>query len=216
MRGEKGHFLLHGGLDGYLILDVLLGSVLNSDETETELNLLVHDRALSVCASVHDVNLGDDTDGPDTLGVDPASHSQTLLRRHISVSGNDTKNDGARIGHISLSHLASDLLNVFWLSCNWDQRDTWEIDKGQIWASVRVHVEHDRVVNDVGVGATDLVGERNDGVSDFLKVCEFLSFHLLREFGPRLGPLGLMVESELERATRHETISSGKEVQSDD
>jgi len=151
MRREEGHFLLHGGFHRDLINDVLLGSVLNADESEAELNLLIHDHALGVGASVHDVDLGDHTDSSDTLGVNPAGHSQTFLRCHIGVSSDDAKNDGARIVDISLGHSASDLLNVLRLSWNGDQRDTWEIDKSQVWARMRVHVEHDRVINDVGL-----------------------------------------------------------------
>lgn len=75
MRIEETHFLLHGCFHGNLSLDVFLGSVLDADKSETELDFLVHDRTLGVGTAVHDINFGDDTDSSDTLGVDAASHS---------------------------------------------------------------------------------------------------------------------------------------------
>ena len=93
MRVEETHFFLHRSLDRDLILDVLLCSVLDSDKAETKLDLLVHNHTLGIGSSVHDVNLGDDTDRSDTLGIDSASHTETFLCGHIGVGGANAKND---------------------------------------------------------------------------------------------------------------------------
>ena len=73
---EKCHFLCHGLLDRDLILNVLLCSVLDAYKTQTKLNLLVHDHSFGVCASVHDIDLCDHTNGSDTLRIYPASQSR--------------------------------------------------------------------------------------------------------------------------------------------
>ena len=100
------------------------------------------------------------------------------------------------------------MLNVLRLAWDWNQSDTWQIDQGQIWASVRVYVEHNWVINDVGVCACYFVGQLNDSVSDLLEVGELLAFQLLRELSPWLRSLRLMVETKLERTSRHQTVTS--------
>ena len=77
----------------YLILNILLRSILDADEAQTELNLLVHNHALGVRSSVHNVDLRDDTDGPDALGINSAGHSETLLRGHIRIGCDNAEND---------------------------------------------------------------------------------------------------------------------------
>ena len=93
MRVEERHLFLHRGSNRDLVLDIFLGSVLNTDEAQTELNLLVHDSTFGVSASVHDVNLRNNTDSSDTLRVDFTRHTKTLLSGHISVSGDATKDN---------------------------------------------------------------------------------------------------------------------------
>ena len=101
------------------------------------------------------------------------------MRGHISIGTHDTKNDCARVANVAFGHRARDLLNVLRLAWDWDQSDTWQIDQGQIWASVRVYVEHNWVINDVGVCACYFVGQLNDSVSDLLEVGELLALQLL-------------------------------------
>ena len=150
VRIEESHFLLHSSLDGDLSLNVLLRSVFDADESKAQLDFLIHDHALGVCAPIHDINLRDDTHGPDSLGVDSTGHTETLLGGHICVSGDNTKNDGSRVGHVSLAHSTGDLLNVIGLALNGDQCDTWQINQSEIRARVRVYVQHDGVIYDVG------------------------------------------------------------------
>ena len=149
MGVEESHFLLHGSLDRDLSLDVFLGSVLDTDVTKTKGDLLVHDGSLGVSSLIHNIDLGDDTDGSNTLRVNSACHSQTFLSSHISVGGNDTKNNCSRVANISLGHTTSDLLDVLGLSCDRNESDTWQIDQGEIRASVGVHVQHDGVIHNI-------------------------------------------------------------------
>ena len=58
---------------------------------------------------------------------------------------------------------------------------------------MRVNIQDDGVVHDVSIGATHLVSEVNDSVSDLLEVGELLTSQFLRKFGPRLRAFSLMV-----------------------
>lgn len=216
MRVEEGHLLFLGGLDRDSVLDILLRSVLDSNESQTKLNLLVHNGALRVCASVHDINLRNDTDSSDALGVDPSGHSETFLGGHIGVGSDDTKDDSSGVGHVPLSHAPRDLLDIGGLTLDGDESNAWQIDQGQIWARVRVDVEHDRVVNDVSRGSSNLICQLDNLVSHLAKVGKLLAFGFLRELGPGLGALRLMVETQLKWTPRHETISSREAVETDD
>ena len=78
MLCEEGSLLCDGLLDRNLIDDIFLGTILDTHESETELNFLIHDHFLGVGTSVHNIDLGDDTDGTDTLGVEVTRHLQTI------------------------------------------------------------------------------------------------------------------------------------------
>ena len=198
MRVEELHLLFHRRSDRDLILDVLLGSILDSNETQTELDLLVHDHSLGVGSSVHNVNFGDHTDCSDTLGVNSTRHTKTFLSSHISVGSHDGKHDSSRVLHVPLGHGPRDLLDILGLAFDRDQSDAWQIDKCQVWAGMRVDVEYDRVINDVRGCAANLISQGDNLVLHLLEIGEALALELLRELGPRLGTLGLMIETELE------------------
>lgn len=61
-----------------LVDDIFLSTVFYTDKTETQLNLLVHDHLLGVSTTVHNINLGDNTDGTDALGVELTRHLKTI------------------------------------------------------------------------------------------------------------------------------------------
>ena len=130
MRVEEGHLLIHSSLDRDLILDILLGSVLDSDEAQPELDLLIHDHAFGIGTSVHNIDLRDNTDSSDALRIDSTRHTQTFLSSHICVGGDDAENDCSGVRDIPLGHGSRDLLNICRLAFNRNERDAWQIDQG--------------------------------------------------------------------------------------
>jgi hypothetical protein len=197
-------------------LDIFLGSVLDSNETESQLDLLVHDHSLGIGSSVHDIDLGDDSHSSDSLGVQSLSHQQTLTGGHIGVGWHDTENNGSGVGTISLGHLSGDLGNVGWLTLDGDQSDTWEIDESEVWARVRVNIEDNWLIYNVGLILGDLISELNNHVLHFGEVSEFLTLALDGELGPWDVVLGLVMETKLKGTSRHDSITSGKAVETDD
>lgn len=69
MGSKVGLLLGDCFLDRDLINNIFLGSVLDTNVAQSQWYFQIHDHALSVSSSVHDVNLGDDTDGADTLRI---------------------------------------------------------------------------------------------------------------------------------------------------
>ena len=78
MRLEVFLFFRFSLLDTELQINIFLGSVLDSDETESEIDFLVHDHSLSIDTSVHDIDLGDDTDSPNTFWIESSCGSDTF------------------------------------------------------------------------------------------------------------------------------------------
>ena len=179
MAREESHFFLHGCLHRYLILNVLLRTILDADEAETQLDLLIHDSALGIGTTVHDIDLGNDTYSSDALRIDTACHTETFLSGHISIGRDDAKNDRARVANVPLRHAASDLLDVLRLAWDGNQSDAWQVDQRQVRTGMRVHVQYNWIVDDVSRRTSDLVSEGNDCVTHFLEVGELLAFHLL-------------------------------------
>ena len=75
---EVHSFLLNSFGNRNLVDDIFLSSVLDTDVTHSEVDLLVKNHALGVCSSVHDINFSDDTDGSDTLRIDLSCHLETI------------------------------------------------------------------------------------------------------------------------------------------
>ena len=58
--------------------DILLTSVLDSNETESERHVLSFNHSFGASTLVHDINFGDDTDCPDTFGIYVTSNLETV------------------------------------------------------------------------------------------------------------------------------------------
>jgi hypothetical protein len=196
MRGEEGTLLSNGLLDRNLIYNIFLCTILDAHKTETKLDFLIHDHLLSVGTSVHNINLGDNTNGTDTLGVKLTRHLQTIRCCHICIGRHHTKDDCAGVRHISVGHSTSNFFNIVWLISDGNTSDTRQINKSQIGTSMRVHLKNDRLVNDVLVCTTHLVGQVNDVVSNFLEVGELFALDLIREDGEGGCSFIHMVETE--------------------
>jgi hypothetical protein len=78
MRVEIELFLLDGSLHRYPVDDILLGPILDANESKSQLDILSLDHAFGIGSSVHDIDLGDDTDGSDTLGVQLSGHLEAV------------------------------------------------------------------------------------------------------------------------------------------
>ena len=90
------------------------------------------------------------------------------------------------IAAIPGSHVLGDLLDVLVLSVDWDSRNTRQIDHGKIWARMRENIEHDRLINNILLLATNFISEEVNGFLDLLEVGELLIRDLF-EFGPRFN-----------------------------
>jgi hypothetical protein len=129
VRAEIHLFLFDGFLDANLVDDIFLGSVLDTDVTHSECNLLVKDHTLGTGTSVHDINFGNDTDSSNTFRVDLYGHLKTIRDSHIGVGGDHTKNNSSWITHVAMTHVFGDFLDVLILSSDRNTGDTGEIDE---------------------------------------------------------------------------------------
>ena len=123
-------FLLNSSLDCDPINNVLLRSVLDSDETKSQVDIFTLDHSLSIGSFVHDIDFSDNTDGSNTLWINFSCDLKTIRGGHISIGWKSTQNDGSWVTNISHSHCTSDLLNIVWLirACHWNSSDTWQIN----------------------------------------------------------------------------------------
>jgi hypothetical protein len=150
VRAEIHALLFNGSRHRNLVNNILLSSVLDTNVTHSEGHFLVHDHSLSVYTSVHDIELGKDTNSADTLRVELTSHLETIRSTHIGVSGDNTENNSAMVRHVSAAHIFSNLLDVFSLvgASQRDTCNTGKINEGQIRTSVREDLQDDRFVDD--------------------------------------------------------------------
>lgn len=149
MASEVRHLLGLSLLYRHLVFDVLLGTIFDGNPAESQRYLLVHNHALSVDTTVHNVDLGDHADRANTLRVEASGQLKTVRGRHICVGGHHTQDDCAIVPHVSLAHASRDLFDIFGLTFNWDTGDAGKINQGQVGARMRVDLEHQGLVDDV-------------------------------------------------------------------
>lgn len=93
-----------------------------------------------VGASIHDVDLGDTSDRPDSVRVNAPRQVQGLVVGDILVCRDDTENDGAGFLHVFLDHVCGNLVDVFVLPVDCDPGQPGQIDDGQVGAVGRIDV----------------------------------------------------------------------------
>lgn len=216
MSTEIELLLLDGLIDGNTVYDILLGSVFNTDETETQVHILSLNHSLSIGSLVHDIDFRDNTDCPDTFGVDLSRHLKTIGGGHICIGWQGTQNNSSGVTDISHGHCSCNLFNIVWLvrSRHWNSRNTWQINQGQIWACMRVDRQNDWLIDNIFTLTADLVGEEINRLLDLSKIRELLVGHLI-ELGPWGDVFGGVIQTQFQGSSRDDTITSGEEVQTD-
>ena len=190
-------FLFHSLLNWNLVNDILLSAILYTDISETECYILVHDHSLCIRSSVHNVNLCDHTNCPDSLWIQVPGHLQTIGSCHICIGRDHAKNNCAWVANISVRHCTSDLFNVLVLAGDSNLGDTWQVNQCQVWAGWRKNVEYDGLVNDILWFSTNFISKLFNRNSDFLEIKKFLAWNFLRKYRPWLCSLWNVIESEL-------------------
>lgn len=89
-------FLL-GCLHSNPIDDILLGSVLDSDETHSQVDVFTFDHSFGGGTFVHDIDFGDDTNCSNTLWINTSCHLKTIRGGHIDIGWKSTQNNGSGI-----------------------------------------------------------------------------------------------------------------------
>ena len=185
MGAEIQLFFLDSLLDTNSVENVLLRPIFDSNKAESELDILALEHSFGICSLVHDVDLGDYTDGSDALWIEFPGHLQAIRSSHICIGWQHAEDDCSVVTAVPGCHVFGYFLDVFVLAVDRNTSDSWQIDHCEIWTGVRVNVEHDRFIDDVLFLTTDLVCQEVDGILDFLKVCELLIWDFLK-LGPRL------------------------------
>jgi len=185
----------NGFLDWNAVDNIFLRSVLDTNITKSEGDLLVHDHALGVCATIHDINLSYDTDCTDTFLVKLTRHLKAIGSCHICICGHDAKNNCAGVTYVSVGHSTSNFFDIVWLARDGNTGDTGKINQCKIGAGVGVNLEHDWLVNNIFVVSANFVSEADDVVLHLLKVCEFSSRNFIGENCIRGGISMYMVET---------------------
>ena len=218
MLGEVVGLVLDGELDIDVVDDVLLTTVPDSDEAETERDLLVHEHAAGVGAFVHDVDFGDDADGPPAAGVELAGHQEGVAGGHVLVGGDDAQDDGPLLPRVVHAHVLGDLLDVLTLVVDRNLGDARQVHDGQVGTGAAEDGQNDGLVHDLLLAARHFVGQLLDLLLHDLEVLDFLVGQLL-ELGVRLvvGPVRRSVhQSHLQRPSCAHSLASGQTVHAHD
>lgn len=115
-----------------------------------------------------------------------------------------------------MAHGASDLLDVFRLVSDGDTSDTGQINKSQVWTSVRKDLEHNRLVNDVFVGTAYLISESVDVVANLAEVSKLAARNFVWEDTVGFDGFVNVIQTQFQGSSSDHTVTSGKEIETDD
>ena len=90
MCAEVQLLFLNSDLHWNSVNDILLGPVLDADESKTQTYILAFNHSLCVGTFVHNVDLCYHSNGPDTFWINFTRHLQTIGSCHICVSWQGT------------------------------------------------------------------------------------------------------------------------------
>lgn len=97
---------------GLVPLNVLLRAVDDADEAQFQGVDAARENVESVCSVIHEIQLGEDTDGSLSHGVDMTGELQCLGVDQVLVSGRDGKDDAVGFGNVLGDEVPCLLLNV--------------------------------------------------------------------------------------------------------
>ena len=135
-------------LDGNSIIDIFLSSVDDTDVPQFEMDLFIHQHLFGGGTFIHDVDFGDDSNGPLLVPVPLSGQFQTVRDCHVLIGRDHAEDNGFGIFAVPGCHFGGDLLDVF-LALDVDPGDARQVDHGQIGAIVGVDPEFDGVVHDI-------------------------------------------------------------------
>lgn len=112
-----------------------------------------------------------------------------------------------------MSHCSRDLFDVVRLvrARHRNSSDSWQVHQSEVWAGVRVHGQDNWLVDDVLAFAANLVCQEVYRLFHLAEVSELLVRYLI-ELCPRLYVLWRMIQTQLERTSCHNSITSGEKV----
>jgi hypothetical protein len=74
MSVEIKLLFLDGSLNWNSIYNILLGSVFDSNETESKCDIFSFDHSFGTCTFIHDIDFSDDTNCSNTFWIDSSCH----------------------------------------------------------------------------------------------------------------------------------------------
>jgi len=77
-------------LDWDSIHNILLWSIFDTNESKSQLNIFSFEHSFSISSLIHDINLGNDTNSSNSLGIKLTSHLKTIWGCHICISRENT------------------------------------------------------------------------------------------------------------------------------
>ena len=198
MRIEVELLFLDGSLNTNSVNNILLRPVFDADKSKSQLHIFAFNHSLGVGTLVHDIDFSDDTDSSNTFWVQLSCHLKSIGGSHISIGWENAKNNSSWVTNVSLGHSSCDLLNIVWLvrSSHWNSGNTRQINQCEIWACVRIDLQHDWFIYNIFTLSTNLISQEINSLLDLLEVLELLVGNLL-EFRPWFHVVLHVIQSQL-------------------
>ena len=95
-----------------LVVNIFLRSILHSYVSQSQVHNFIVDHLGSISSSVHDIDFGDNSEGPSSLWIPLPGQVETLRSGHVSIGWNNSQNDSSILFAVPTCHLSCHLFNI--------------------------------------------------------------------------------------------------------
>ena len=166
-----------------------------------------------VCASVHEVELGEGCESAMAVRVHISGEFESIGGGDICVGGYDNEDDGGGVFDVPVAHIDGELFYIRVLFMHSNASDAGEVDQRQIGTEARVDGQEDRIIHDLLVLSSHFVSLFDDAPPYLVEVVYLLSISH-PEYSVSFTFLVLVHQSQLQRSSSHHSTPSRQKVHS--
>ncbi|KAH3667130.1 hypothetical protein OGAPHI_002779 [Ogataea philodendri] len=172
---EESSFVVQSLSDGLVVLNILLSSINDRDVSGPQWDDSACQNVNNVGSLVHQIDLGQNTNGSESFRVDLSGQLQTVTIGQILIGSIDGQNDRVWFRNELHDHLTNLFLNILRLVSNRNFGQSRQINKRQGQNVWRIDPQIDRNRANTRVFSRLCFGLSHDLLTDVVKVVELLA-----------------------------------------
>jgi len=196
-------------------LDITLTAANYTDVAELERDGIASENIVGIGTTVHQIELGDNTDGALAAGIYVTSKLDGIACGKIDVTGSNGEDDSVGLSDVLEAHTTDLILDIRGLITDRHTSNTGKIDQSQVDDVLAEHLEVDGHTRNTLVLACELISLVDDLLTDKIEVSE-ADAGLVEELSVIVDVTAGVDELQNERATCNDAATPRQEFTTDE